>query len=454
VSDLERMLSAGRLAMEYRRRRQALSPVDVTEFFLERVQRIDPKIKSMVTVTSDLARRQAAAAARRIADGDPSPLLGVPILVKDLIDVAGIRTTAGSAVLSDNVASRSARVWQLLERAGAVLVGKANTHEFAYGGTTEPTVNPWDTNRLVGGSSGGPAAGLAAGLAPLALGTDTAGSVRIPANLCGVVGLKPTNGTVSARGVIPLAPSLDIVGPMGHHPEDLAAVMHVIGGTRFAAASSAALTERSARRRLRFGYLENPGPMSPGVQRAFEDTIAVASRLGTVERARLDDFDRSVFVNFALLGVEAVFVHEQWSDRRDLYSAYVRERLEQAALTTAVDYERARRTASTYRAAVDTIFRDVDVLVVPGVPFAAPKLGATTVRVGRTTEDRDTAMCRNTGFANVTGHPALALPAGAEQGLPVGVQLVAARGTDANLLAVGGQVWRHLSIVTVAPRWQ
>ncbi|MEZ5220292.1 MAG: amidase [Ilumatobacteraceae bacterium] len=452
--DLERMLSVSRLATEYRRRRQALSPVDVTDFFLDRVERIDPKIKSMVTVTPDLARRQAAAAARRIADGDPSPLLGVPMLVKDLVDVAGVRTTAGSAVLCDNVASRSAQVWQLLERAGAILLGKANTHEFAYGGTTEPTVNPWDTKRLVGGSSGGPAAGLAAGLAPLALGTDTAGSVRIPANLCGVVGLKPTNGTVSARGVIPLAPSLDIVGPMGHHPDDLAAVMKVIGGARFAAASTTAVTERSSGHRLRFGYLENPGPMSPGVQRAFEDTIAVASRLGTVERVRLEHFGRSVFVNFTLLGVEAVFVHEQWADRRELYSAYVRERLEQAALTNAVDYERARRTAATYRATVDEIFRDIDVLVVPGVPFAAPKLGATTVRVGRTTEDRDTAMCRNTGFANVTGHPALALPAGSEQGLPVGVQLVAARGADADLLAVGGQVWRNLAMGTVAQRWQ
>ena len=179
----------------------------------------------------------------------------------------------------------------------------------------------------------------------------------------------------------------------------------------------------------------------------------MASRLGTIERARLEDFDRSVFVNFTLLGVEAMFVHEQWADRRELYSAYVRERLEQAALTTAVDYERARRTASIYRAAVDRIFSDIDVLVVPGIPFAAPKLGVTTVRVGRTTEDRDTAMCRNTGFANVTGHPALALPAGLEQGLPVGVQLVAARGADADLLMVGSQVWRHLAVGTVAPRW-
>lgn len=453
MTDLARFLSVERLAMDYRRRRRPVSPVEVTEFFLERIERLDPKIHSVVAVTADLARGQAAAAAVRISEGDPSLLLGVPVLLKDLIDVAGVRTTAGSAVLHDNVASRSADVWRQLQRAGAVLLGKANTHEFAYGGTTEPTVNPWDTRRLVGGSSGGPGAALAAGLAPVALGTDTAGSIRIPANLCGVVGLKPTNGTVSSRGVVPLAPSLDIVGPMGHSPSDLAAVMAVLGGRRFEPTRSESSPARVASGRLRVAYLDNPGPMSPGVARAFDDTLRAASHFGAVTPAHLDHFETSVFTNFTLLGVEAVLVHEQWIDRRHLYSSYVSERLLQAATTSAVDYERARRTAMRYRGELDRLLRTVDVLVVPGVPFPAPRCGATTVRVGRSTEDRDTAMCRNTGFANITGHPALALPGGFERGLPVGVQLVGRRGADADLLAIGGHLWQHLDVDTVAPRF-
>ncbi len=230
------LLSVGALAAAYRRRRRALSPVEVTEVFLERIERFDEEIRSMVTVTPDLARRHARTAVGRIADGDPSPLLGIPLVLKDLIDVRGVRTTAGSAVLRDNVATSSAPVWQRLARAGAVLLGKANTHEFAYGGITEPTVNPWHTDHLVGGSSGGPGAALAAGLAPLGIGTDTAGSIRIPANLCGVTGLKPTHRTVSTRGVIPLAPSLDVVGPMGHHPRDLALAMTAMA-SRWAHAS-------------------------------------------------------------------------------------------------------------------------------------------------------------------------------------------------------------------------
>lgn len=450
--ELTRWLSIDRLAAEYRQRRRPLAPLEVTEFFLERIGRLDAKIRSIVTVTSDLAREQATAAAARIAQGDPSPLLGVPVLLKDLIDVKGVVTTAGSRVLADNSALRSADVWKRLERAGAVLIGKANTHEFAYGGTTEPTVNPWDTKRLVGGSSGGPAAALAAGLAPLAIGTDTAGSVRIPANLCGVYGLKPTNGAISGRGVIPLAPTLDIVGPMGHSPADLATVMRAVGGPQRATATSLTPGKRISRR-LRLAYIDQPGPMSPGVERAFNDTVAIASQLGSAFPVPFDEFDRSVFVNFTLLGVEAVLVHEQWAAHRNQYSQYVRDRLEQAALTTAVDYERARRDALRLRRTVDRALRDADALIAPGVPFPAPRLGITKVKVGRSDEDRDTAMCRNTGFANVTGHPALALPAGFEGALPVGVQIIGRRGTDRHLLAIGQQIAERLDIDTVAPAY-
>lgn len=446
------LLSVRDLAAAYRARRP-LSPIEVAEYLFERIDRIDSDVRSMVTVTPELGMRQAAAAARRIAQGDPNPMLGVPVVIKDLIDVKGVRTTAGSAVLRDNVATSSSAVWNRLGRAGAVLLGKANTHEFAYGGTTEPTVNPWGSGHLVGGSSGGPAAALAAGLTPLAVGTDTAGSIRIPANLCGVYGLKPTRGAVSAAGVIPLAPSLDVVGPMGHHPRDLALAMSAMSarhGSADPAASHAAMRRRAKARRVRFGVLAEPGGMTPGVAAAFERTAAISSTFGTTTKVDFDEFADTVWTNFTILGVEAVLVHEQWKPHRSMYTPYVRERLEQAAVTLAVDHVRATRAARVYRQRLDQLLEHCDALVVPGIPYPAPALGTTSVDVGGVVEDRDTSMCRNTAVANLTGHPVLALPVGFEDGLPVGVQLVGRRGGDADLLALGELFADEISVATVA----
>lgn len=452
MSVLGERLSVQGLAAAFRTR-EPLSPMDVTAFFLERIDRLDADVHSMVTVSTDLAMRQAKSAARRIADGDPNPMLGIPMVLKDLIDVRGVLTTAGSAVLRDNVATTSSGVWTRLSRAGAVLLGKANTHEFAYGGTTEPTVNPWALDHLVGGSSGGPAAALAAGLTPLAIGTDTAGSIRIPANLCGVVGLKPTSGIVSAKGVIPLAPSLDVIGPMGHHPRDLAIAMGVLASRRRVgdpAAAQRSIETRASSRQLRFGFLHDPGRMSDGASAAYTRAIELLSQLAVPKEVEFADFAESVISNFTILGVEAVLVHRQWEDDLSLYTPYVRERLAMAAHTRAVDYERARRRAGEYRTHVDRLLEQCDVIVVPGVPYGAPSIGATTVDVGGVDEDRDTSMCRNTGFANLTGHPALALPVGFEAGLPVGVQLVGRRGGDMELLALGGLLADELSVRTVS----
>jgi len=442
------------LAASYRRRR-GITPEDVVEWYLERIGRHDPVVRSMVTVTADLARRHARAAARRLAEGDPGPLVGIPVVVKDLIDVRGVRTTAGSAVLADHVAPTSSVVWKRLERAGAVLLGKANTHEFAYGGTTEPTTNPWNPQHLVGGSSGGPAAALAAGLAPLAIGTDTAGSIRIPANLCGVVGFMPSRGLVSAEGVTPLSPSLDVVGPMGHHPLDMALAMSVldtgVGASRRAWTDTTAIRRRASARRLRFGVLAEPGRMTAGAAAALERTVTVAKEFGSVTPVRFAAFEESVYTNFTILGLEAVVVHDQWRDQRHLYTNYVRERLDEASRTTAADYARAMGLRSLYREQLDQLLADHDVLLLPGIPYPAPPLGVTSVDVGGVIEDRDTSMCRNMGFANLTGHPVLALPAGEEGGLPVGVQVVGCRGGDVDLLAIGGLIADGLDRPDVAP---
>lgn len=455
MNPYDERFSASGLATAYRRRRGRLRPEEVTEFFLSRIAELDGPVAAMVTVTARDARRQARHAAKRIADGDPSPMLGVPIVLKDLIDVRGVPTMAGSEVLRSNVPNRSATVWNRLHGAGAVLLGKANTHEFAYGGTTEPTRNPWNTDHMVGGSSGGPGAALAAGLCAGAVGTDTAGSVRIPANLCGVTGLKPTAGAVSTSGVIPLSPSLDVVGPMAHHPADVGVLFSAMCRDRrfeqqMKIARASTRQKRSAKS-LRVGVLRTTGALTPGALDAFEAAVEAISSFGPISDVSIENFQSSVYTDFTILGVEAVDVHRKWSAQRHLYSPYVRERLQQAADTRAVDYVAALTAAARLQTSVDRLTSDYDVLVLPGVPFPAPRCGVTEVDVAGQFEDRDTAMCRNTAFTNITGHPTLALPIGFENEMPVGMQLVAQRGGDATLLALGAALFDHLAVPTVAP---
>lgn len=457
-STVDPLLDITALAAGFRRRRRPLSPLDVTEEFLARLAAHDGAVQAMVTVTADRARAQARRAVQRLEAGDPSPLLGVPVVMKDLIDISGVPTTAGSAVLRENVPTKHAAVWSRLERAGAVLLGKANTHEFAYGGTTEPTKNPWHLGRLVGGSSGGPGAALAAAMCTAAVGTDTAGSIRIPASLCGVFGLKPSAGLVSATGVIPLAPSLDGVGPMGHRPADLGLMLAAMS-RRPGLADELVAERRRIRRvvgrhRLRVGVLTNTGAMATSVRAAHQQAARLLGEHGSAEDVTLAGFEMSVMHNFVILGVEAVQVHRQWSAQRHLYTPYVRERLQEAEATRAVDYVDAIAAGRALATHLDELLGDLDVLVVPGLPFAAPPLGVTRVQVGDEMDDRDAGMCRNTAFANLTGHPVLSVPAGFDDGLPVGVQLVGRRGGDAALLAVGEVLAESLAVPTVAPKYR
>jgi len=418
--------------------RQALdtrqfTAVALLEHMLELASLHEPTVKALTTPTFELARRHAAEADTRLASGERTPVLGIPVVVKDLIDVAGIPTTAGSKVLAGNVPSRSSVVWARLEAAGAVLVGKANTHEFAYGGTTAPTRNPADTSRIVGGSSGGSAAALAAGFALGALGSDTAGSVRIPANLCGVPGLKTTRGLVSVDGVVPLSPTLDVVGPMARSVADLDPLLRVIAGLPDGPAPAASFRT--------VGILQGTGPLEPAAAQAVAATTAALTELGAVTRdVELAGLARSGYDDFAVIGYEAHRFHQQWADRRELYTPYVRARLAAAAETSDAEYDEARGAAARLTVELDRLLATVDVLVVPGVPFAAPPAYDEQVRVGGAWEDRDTALCRNLAFANLTGHPALALPAGMDQGLPVGVQLVGRRGSDLELVALGSML--------------
>lgn len=426
-------LAAARQALD----RGSITAVELLEMTLQTVAHDEPEIRAFVTLTADMAREQAAKADARLATGERTPVLGIPMAVKDLVDVAGAPTTAGSRILHDNIASTSAPVWARLEAAGAVLVGKANTHEFAYGGTTEPTRNPADPRHMVGGSSGGPAAALAAGMCLGAVGSDTAGSIRIPANLCGVAGLKPTQGLVPAQGVVPLAPTLDVVGPMARTAADLESLLRVM-------ADLPAHPYRRAEPPT-VGLLTPPGPLAPAVAAAMDSAATALAALGSsVANIHVPDFEQSVADNFTIIGYEANRYHARWSTRRPEYTPYVRERLAQAAQVTEQQYRAALTAAQALASHLDSALSTVDVLLLPGVPFAAPVAYVETVTVAGAEEDRDTGLCRNTAFANLTGHPVLALPAGLDGDLPVGVQLVGRRGADLDLVTWGARLERHL----------
>jgi aspartyl-tRNA(Asn)/glutamyl-tRNA(Gln) amidotransferase subunit A len=410
-----------------------VSAAELLEDCLRRVAEREPEVHALVTLTADIARQQAAEADRRRAAGESGALLGMPLVVKDLIDVAGVPTTAGSRVLAENVPEVDAPVWTLLEEAGAVLVGKANTHEFAYGGTTEPTRNPADVSRIVGGSSGGPAAALAAGYCMGAVGTDTAGSVRIPANLCGVAALKPTRGLVDTTGVVPLSQTLDVIGPMARNVADLDPLLRVMAGLDQRPAKTAPLA--------RVAVLPPSGSIDPAVAAAVDAAIVALEKLGaTVQPTALEGFEDSVFVNFTLMGYEAHLIHQAWADKRELYTPYVRDRLAEAAAVTQEQYAAARAAGVRLGDAIDDLLEQVDVLLVPGVPFPASPAYDERVLIEGSWEDRDTGLCRNTAFANLTGHPSLAVPAGLCGDLPVGVQLVGRRGSDLELISHGARL--------------
>lgn len=404
---------------------------------VRRVEAMEPQVRSMVTVTVDRALEQASRADGRLAAGERGPLIGIPVVVKDLVDVAGLPTTAGSAVLADNLATTDAEVWVRLEAAGAVLVGKANTHEFAYGGTTEPTRNPADTSRIVGGSSGGPAAALAAGFCLGAVGTDTAGSIRIPANLCGVAGLKPTRGLVPADGVVPLSTTLDAVGPMARSVADLAPLLQVLAGAEGGRHADVGPT--------RVGVLTGTGMAAASVSAAVAATAAALTALEVeVVDVTLSGFAAALAADFDIIGYEATAYHRRWAEQRDQYTPYVRERLDAAAEVTRERYDAALATADSLSSELDHLLEDVDVLLVPGVPFPASPAYDDKVLIAGEWEDRDAALCRNAAFVNLTGHPALAVPAGLDGLLPVGVQLVGRHGADLALVELGARLERLL----------
>lgn len=430
-----------------------LSPVDLVEAALARIERFRP-LNAFITVTSDLARSQAAVSAREITAGRyRGPLHGIPISLKDLISTRGIRTTSGSRIHAEHVPVADAAIAVRLQNAGAILIGKTALHEFAYGVTTDnphfgPTRNPWAWDRIPGGSSGGSGAAVAAGLGTASIGTDTGGSIRIPAALCGVVGLKPTYGRVSRHGVFPLAWSLDHPGPLTRSVADAAIVLQAIAGPD--PCDPTALGQivpdfTEAVRRpvagLRAGVLADAYHEDVGddVRRAFEEALGVFAGIGIRwERVRFPRVEEAVAAQVTILMSEAASVHERWlRDRPGDYGGDTRARLQRGQFISATQYLRAQRVRALVQDDAAELLRSYAVLVCPTVPSPAPRIGEETVVIRGASVRVVDVMTRLTRLWNLTGLPAISVPCGfASSGLPVGLQVIGRPMDEATVLTV------------------
>ncbi|MBB5234832.1 amidase [Deinococcus budaensis] len=419
-----------------RYRAGTLSPVEVTRAALARIQELDPGLNAFITVTADLALAQAARAEAELRAGtDRGPLHGIPVALKDLVDTAGVRTTCGSRLRSGHVPDHDAAVTVRLREAGAVLLGKTNLLEFAYGAVHPDygqTNNPWDLSRTSGGSSGGSAAAVAAGLCFAAFGTDTGGSIRIPAAYCGVTGLKPTAGLVPLGGVFPLSWSLDHGGPLARSSGDAALMLAALTGQPVNAAPRDL-------RGVRFGVLEEHtrGPeMQPGVAEVFGRACDALRGAGAVlVEVQVPDLD---LVDAALLPVllpEASAVHAAWlRESPEAYAPATRRQLELGFTVGGVAHVRAQqfrhRLARDFLAALS----GVEAMLTPTVPWVAPHEDPAVAG------DQGSAEARRTAPANLTGFPALSLNAGFSAGLPVGLQVTTRPGEDALALSLGASL--------------
>jgi aspartyl-tRNA(Asn)/glutamyl-tRNA(Gln) amidotransferase subunit A len=436
-----------------------LSPAELTETYLARIAERNAALNAFITVTADAARRAAHSEQRGV-------LAGIPIALKDLFDTRGVRTTAGSAFFADRVPDADSAVTESLARAGAVPLGKTNMHEWALGVTSDnphfgPCRNPWALDRITGGSSGGSAAALAAGLCAGAMGSDTGGSIRIPASLCGIVGLKPTYGRVSLRGAVPLSWTLDHAGPMARNVADVALMLTAIAGYDAADPSSADVPVDDYLSDLEDGVQgwavaaandATLGELDPDVRSAFAAACAAFESLGArVTPIDLPRFREAASTNALLVVADgAAFHRDRLKAQPERFGADVLARLQRGASATAVDYALARRAqvaiAHQYRALFAAYGGAYDVVLTPTTPITAP------VREGLDAVTMAPRLTRFTAPFNLMGLPALSMPCGLSgEGLPIGLQIVAAPWREAALLRAARAYERAAPAVTGPP---
>jgi len=427
-------------------RAKELSPVELTQACLARIEALNPELDAFITVTAEMALSQAREAEAEIQRGAwRGPLHGIPLSLKDLIDVGGVPTTAASAVFENHVPTEDAEVVRRLKAAGAVIVGKNNLHECAYGGSGVisrfgPAKNPRYPGRTTAGSSSGSAAAVAVGLAYGAIVTDTAGSIRLPAAFCGIVGFKPTYGLVSARGVMPLSWSLDHIGPMARSVTDVALIQAAIAGydpadptSRQIPVADFVAAVRRPEPKLRVGvprkfFYED---LDPDVARVVEGALKVVDGLAAEMREvsiRVDN-DRTV------AKAETYAFHlSNLRDNADKYDPETLRRINSGADVSVRDYVAKLHELELERRSAAEIFKDVDVVVTPTAPVPPPLVAELQVDVSRLRE-RELVLLRNTRPFNVLGLPAISVPCGeTSQGLPVALQIAGPAGKDAQVL--------------------
>jgi aspartyl-tRNA(Asn)/glutamyl-tRNA(Gln) amidotransferase subunit A len=427
-------------------RAKKISSAELVEGSLKRIAAANSELNAFITVLEGSARKQAAAMDAELASGmDRGPLHGIPFAHKDLVQTKGVRTTAGSKIFADFIPEEDAQVASKLNHAGAVLVGKTALHELAYGITSNnphygAVRNPWDFKRIPGGSSGGSGAAVAAGLVPFATGTDTGGSIRIPASYCGTVGLKPTYERVSRRGVLPLSLTFDHVGPMTRTVRDAAVVFHAMVDNPSGYIPPAQVDIRG----MRIGLPENfyferlDLEVAGAVRTAVQTAAALGARIVDV---RVPDIAALNVVGRMLQLPEATAVYRRYLERRSDFGADVLALLDQGRLISGADYLDAQRLRRIFVAEFAKLWEQVDCLLVPSTPITAPEIGQMTVQIGSETEDTRLATTRFMRGINIVGIPALAIPCGfTKAGMPIGLQLIAGAYQEDRLFKIGAAI--------------
>ena len=436
-----------------------ITPSELVAETLERIDALDHNIQAFVTVMRDQAYEDAERLEREQRTGlYRSPLHGIPIAIKDIIAVKGVRTTAGSKVLADHISQEDATVVEQLRKNGAIIIGKTNTHEFAYGTYTPSTRNPWDQARIPGGSSGGSAAAVAAGMCPGAIGSDTGGSIRIPAACCGVTGLKATYGRVSCHGVIPLSWSLDHVGPLGRSAEDCAILFDAIAGydprdpysvsgppgratTMLIAGPEGYGTPSLQGLKLGVPQTAFVDPLDPEIRAAWHAALLVLQEAGaeiiTVElpHATMDTY-RTIQMP------EASLAHMQrgWlSDHLDDYTEVTRQRLLQGQQITAVEYLQAQHQRRIFSTRLGSVLQQVNALVLPTLPIPPIPVEQAhqEISIDGVGENATVALLRLTMPFNLAGLPAVSFPCGfTANGLPIGLQVAGKSFEESTVLRI------------------
>lgn len=446
-------------------RAKKVSSAELVSSALKQIAQLQEKLNAFLTVTGDLAQARAAELDRELAAGkDRGPLHGIPVSVKDVFCTRGIRTTCGSRLFENHVPEIDAAVVERLTEAGAVIVGKTGMHELAYGITSNnphfgPVRNPWNPECVPGGSSGGSGAAVAADMTFMAMGSDTGGSIRIPASYCGTVGLKPTFGRVSRHGVMPLDFSLDHMGPLTRSVRDAAVVLNVLAGrddrddtSSRRAAEDYVPVEAPSLRGIRIGvpdgfYFER---LDPNVEKAVRGMIRSAEELGAiVTRVSVPDIAALNTVSRVILLAEASACMEPYADQRDRIGDEVRALLDQGRLVAATDYVNAQRLRRVFQREFGKVWEQADCLFTPTTPTSAPRIGQTTVTVDGHTDDVRLMATKFVRGINVLGWPAVAIPCGLDgSDMPVSLQIVGKPFDERRILGIAAA----LEDVTGGPR--